>query len=1217
MSSANRSPFEAIPGKDALLEYQSKSYPAKTYVEKDGLVFKSLTATSATFVSPQWELISDLREVRVKNIKDRNALTGMTATTGTTGIRIPILDNTNVLVLDAAGDPAVGVHEFARYNYNQSNGTWLLLQAGTGATNSNVNDYTLLINKPAVVSGVTVNAGSGMTGGGTVLGTSSAPYAHGGTIIISHADTSNISNINNSGYAYVQKLSFDTFGHVTAATSSTWVHPSGYTATIINTGTTYLQSITINNGHVVSVNSSPWVHPDTSSQADSVNSGNVFIQSIYLDTDGHVIGINTGTATGGGGGGSAITVNGDFGGAMTVSSGGTLNITGGTNVSTIRTGNPANTGIRINVNIAGGINQLQYNNGSGILAASPSLVFSGGTNTLRTVNLILNGNQTLTTSPATGTTSNQFLMRNTVSGLVQAINFGLIARTLVAPPINSIQYNNNGFAGSNNFIFSASTNSVLLNGKMIIGNVTGSTGNNSLTIGANNSNATFGSIVAGSNNSSNVSNSGGNIIVGQQNIASDNGFAKFGFGRFNTILGSYNGAFGYSNYVGILNGVTQQSSLALGSNNVSTGTTSIAIGNFVKATGTNSIAIGRGNSSTLPLLASGVGAINISNNDSSQTVGFGANGTYSGIFGGLDNNITQKFTTNCTVFGGMSNQITGNTYSGVIFGGKTNLINDQPTTTQINNFSVIVGGTSNTIKGNTDSATIVGGVSNQITATVVGTQSRGNVIVGGNLNLINSNSSTGGYVAIVGGSSNTITGDSSNNLLNSGIVNGNLNKIIGALSSSIVGGTSNTILKGIQRSAIIGGQSITLTGSSQNDQVVVPGLMIWNTPATGTVEDVLVWNSTTKKVNSVTQKSLGLRYKNIAYVSPAGNDSTGSVNNMFAPYLTVQAAISNLNSVYGATLNKENRAQVHVLPGEYLVTGSGIGMINYIDLYLDNAHLRGNVTNTMINLPNSALYQDVSIDSSNGKISSTGGTLFALIGSVGTVGNVRINLDEINVSGTSGVVFTSNNITTAAQAAVPVLYLKCRKITSTSTFVTQFNSCVVDVDYMVGPISVGYGVMKIKTLVGRCAISASCAGNLDYYGDIISTGGTLTSGLIAGPNLINSGPYTANFYINVNGNYTTAAVQVGMSGAFLTSASRIRINGSIKSVSASIPALLVSSDHCALIGGTYLNTAGATNSITSTSSNTVYLYGTVVANNAKAAGITTAIGTLIVDPNVV
>ena len=34
----NRSGFEAIAGKDALLEYTSKVYPEKTYVERNGLV---------------------------------------------------------------------------------------------------------------------------------------------------------------------------------------------------------------------------------------------------------------------------------------------------------------------------------------------------------------------------------------------------------------------------------------------------------------------------------------------------------------------------------------------------------------------------------------------------------------------------------------------------------------------------------------------------------------------------------------------------------------------------------------------------------------------------------------------------------------------------------------------------------------------------------------------------------------------------------------------------------------------------------------------------------------------------------------------------------------------------------------------------------------------------------------------------------------------------
>jgi len=592
--SNNRSAFEAIPGKDALVEYQNKAYPAKSYVERDGLVYKSLTGTSTTFLSTQWELIADLREVRVANIKDRNALTGYTATTGTTGIRIPILDNTNVLVLNAAGDPQVGVNNFARYNYNQTTTSWLLLQVGTGATNSNVNNYQLLTNKPAVVSGVTVTAGNGLTGGGSVFGTASAPYAAGGTINVSHADTSSQGNIVGSGYAYIQTLRFDTFGHVTGATSSTWVHPTGLTQNFSNTGYTYIQSVQVNNGHVTSVSPSTWVHPDTSTQANSVNSGNVFIQSIYVDGAGHVTNITTGTAGGGGGGGSPLKVNGDSGGLITMNSGGTLTISGGTNIATVRTGNVNNTGIRINLNPAGTTNQVQYNSGSG-LGASANFVFSAGTSTLRSSNYVVGS------TPTSGTTSDQILTRNSGSGAVQRLSINTVLAQLAV---------NNGLTKS--------FNNVRLGGTL--------TGNTSIA-GAFGLNLTAGYLTVGARSGSTGTNS---LSIGQGNLVS----------------GQYSASFGASNKA------TGQYAISSGANSEATGDQSSAFGWGAIASGMGAHASGFGNGVGKGVLAQGNFSFNHSfNHNVNQTAGHGALADASAILGGRDHNIDAT-NTNAAIVGG-------------------------------------------------------------------------------------------------------------------------------------------------------------------------------------------------------------------------------------------------------------------------------------------------------------------------------------------------------------------------------------------------------------------------------------------------------------------------------------------------------------------------------------------------------------------------------------
>jgi hypothetical protein len=613
--SNNRSAFEAIPGKDALVEYQPKFYPAKTYVEKDGLVYKSLTATSNTFLTPQWELIADLREVRVPNISSRNALTGNTPTSGTTGIRIPILDNTNVLVLNAIGDPLVGVNNFARYNYNKTLGTWLLLQIGTGATNSNVSNYQLLTNKPAVVSGVTVIAGAGLNGGGSVIGTAIAPFAAGGTINVSHADTSSLADINNSGYAYVQKLNFDTFGHVTGQTSSTWSHPatSGQ-ASVTNSGFAYIQSVSLDaNGHVTGLGTSTWAHPDTSTQADSVNTSNTFIQSIYLDGAGHVTSIATGTAAGGGGGGSPLKYNGDSGGVLTMNTGATLTISGGTNILTQRTGSAANPGLRINFNPAGASTQLQLNN-AGVLGASANLTFAS--------NILTSPNYNVSAVPVSGTTGDQILTRNAGTGAVQRIGVNNILNILTAN--NGINRIGNNFSLGGN-----------LTGNTTIGGGFDFTfANNSWTFGSRTGTVGAGSFVHGSGN---IASNTHSYAEGFNTTAS--GFASHAEGQLTIASGAG------SHAEGVIATASGSVSHAQGQNTVASGNRSHA-GGFGLA---------------FNIISSAESSFNHSTNNGSQTTGHGALADRSAILGGLNHNI-EVGNTGAAIIGGTAIKLTGTSY---------------------------------------------------------------------------------------------------------------------------------------------------------------------------------------------------------------------------------------------------------------------------------------------------------------------------------------------------------------------------------------------------------------------------------------------------------------------------------------------------------------------------------------------------------------------------
>ena len=97
----------------------------------------------------------------------------------------------------------------------------------------------------------------------------------------SHADTSTESSSSNTGRTYIQSVGLDSFGHVTSLT----------TATETVTDTTYSA------GSGVDLTGTTFSHSDTSSQASSTNTGRTYIQSIGVDTYGHITSIGTGTET--------------------------------------------------------------------------------------------------------------------------------------------------------------------------------------------------------------------------------------------------------------------------------------------------------------------------------------------------------------------------------------------------------------------------------------------------------------------------------------------------------------------------------------------------------------------------------------------------------------------------------------------------------------------------------------------------------------------------------------------------------------------------------------------------------------------------------------------------------------------------------------------------------------------------------------------------------
>jgi hypothetical protein len=128
----------------------------------------------------------------------------------------------------------------------------------------------------------TITAGSGLSGGGT------------GNVTLSHADTSSVSSSDNSGNTFIQDLTFDTYGHVTAVGTGS-VSVGNGTLTVQGTGALGGSgTFSANQSGNVTVSIS---HDDTSSQGSVNNSGATVIQDVTLDGYGHVTALGSHTLT--------------------------------------------------------------------------------------------------------------------------------------------------------------------------------------------------------------------------------------------------------------------------------------------------------------------------------------------------------------------------------------------------------------------------------------------------------------------------------------------------------------------------------------------------------------------------------------------------------------------------------------------------------------------------------------------------------------------------------------------------------------------------------------------------------------------------------------------------------------------------------------------------------------------------------------------------------
>lgn len=130
--------------------------------------------------------------------------------------------------------------------------------SGTVALLDDINDATL-----------TVQGSNGLTGSGTFT----ANDADATTITISHADTSSQASVNNSGRTYIQDITLDDYGHITAIASAT--------ETVVNTDNQLATAAALIDVSAMGVNT-------VASFTHSLASKNLIVQ-MYDVTTGEVV----------------------------------------------------------------------------------------------------------------------------------------------------------------------------------------------------------------------------------------------------------------------------------------------------------------------------------------------------------------------------------------------------------------------------------------------------------------------------------------------------------------------------------------------------------------------------------------------------------------------------------------------------------------------------------------------------------------------------------------------------------------------------------------------------------------------------------------------------------------------------------------------------------------------------------------------------------------
>ena len=157
----------------------------------------------------------------------------------------------------------------------------------------------------------------------------------GDTITIAHDDTSSASSVNNSGNTFIQDITLDGNGHITALGSASVNPYDGWSLTVGGGDKGNIAEAErvsfeagggLGVGYAATNNVVTFSHADTSSQASVDNSGTTFIQDVTLDTYGHVTGLASDSFTLGNG---QLTMN-TSGGGISGSDTFTANASGNT-----------------------------------------------------------------------------------------------------------------------------------------------------------------------------------------------------------------------------------------------------------------------------------------------------------------------------------------------------------------------------------------------------------------------------------------------------------------------------------------------------------------------------------------------------------------------------------------------------------------------------------------------------------------------------------------------------------------------------------------------------------------------------------------------------------------------------------------------------------------------------------------------------------------------